>query len=48
MKRYKSETEADPTRDEELRKERGEAWRQAQVARKKFVHVGFQRATTKQ
>ena len=48
LKRYKSEAEADPTRDEELRKERSEAWRQAQVARKKFVHVGFLRAASKQ
>jgi hypothetical protein len=48
LKRYKSEADADPARDEELRKERSEAWRQAQVARKKFVHVGFLRATSKQ
>jgi hypothetical protein len=48
LKRYKSEAVEDPARDDELRKERGEAWRQAQVLRKKFVHVGCQRATTKQ
>jgi hypothetical protein len=47
LKRYKSEAEGNPEHEEELRKERMEAWKQAQAARKKLVHVGFARVNGK-
>ena len=39
LKRYTSESGADELRAQELRKERSEAWRLAQTARKKLTHV---------
>lgn len=47
LKRYTSEAAEDSGRVELLRKERAEAWRLAQAARKKLVHVGYGKITTK-
>ena len=41
LKRYDSESGRDEQRAQELRKERADAWRQAQNARKKLVHVAW-------
>ncbi len=48
LQRYSSEADEEPGRKEELRKERADAWRQAQAHRKKLVHVGVCKAATKQ
>ncbi len=41
LHRYNSEAEGDEDRRNELRKEREDAWKQAQASRKKFVTFGF-------
>ena len=47
LARQKSEAADDPEQDKELRKERAEAWRLAQLARKRLTYVGHAKASTK-
>ena len=42
-----SEGGGDPEASEELRKERAEAWKQARQARRRFVHLGHCRMSSK-